>query len=372
MRRMLLAFLIAALAACEGGTDETPGDVLGGGDNAAGDTAASGACGVPAGARVLADYQNYDVDPNDPTQSSVVRGLVVDGATLYVALLDSVVTLPAGGGTPTRIYEAQDLLGLRLFGLAGGGILIRDGAAAVDASGAAVAYPAPVHPINGINGPSAELVAPTGERIVRFDDVDGSLAPTVSHYVILRAGAAAQEVLVQNVDVGWGRGMVFGAGALWTNANRIGSGAAPDADQPVRIGLDGAVSTLSVDKPGPLILVTDHFIYFNRSDGAVVGEAGVWRVPLAGGSAERLGGVIGGFEGATDGQGHVALGDGTSLYAIADLPGATLTKIVDLPVRASLPDSCGPHGLAMGGGRIVLSMFDGGRDQALLFDYPVP
>lgn len=377
MKRLVACAVVAMFGACTGGgSDDGDGglaDAGGGAGGAGGGGGELGPCEAPAGARVLMDFQDYRLDPTDVLQDSVARGLVADGTDVYIAFLNSAVRLRQAGSAPTVVYTAQpDSLGLSIWPRDGGGALIRDGALTVDGTGAPVAYPSAEHPADGLDGPAAEVVAPDGNRYVQFLALDDQFQAVGSHFVRLTPGAASQAVVALNVDGAARRQVVFGAGALYSNGNLVNS-EAPDPDLPVRVDPGaGGVHTIPVDKPGPVFLVTDHFIYYNRDKNAPLEELGVWRVPVAGGTGEKLGGTFGGFTGATDGQGMVVLTNAKTLFAIADTAGASLAKIADLPVRSVIDAACTAQGLAVAGGEVVSTIFDQARNQTLVFKYTLP
>lgn len=321
-------------------------------------------CGVPAGATVLAGYAAYGED-------SVVREIVVESSEVVFRADAGIYAAPRGGGTAAQArYTCPGDLGslsCELWDLDGAGFVVLTREGVVDASFAPVSYPAWIDPMGGPNPPGRALVTPAGVRIGKYDEYDLDLVPRSSGLTLLEPGAAQADVLFSGAGGGGGRAMVFGDGAVFTNVSSLGGGELPMPDAIWRLGVEAGdvVAPVTVDKAGPVVVVTANFIYFNSDPRGPLDEQGLWRAPIGGGTAERLGGVLGGFGGATDGT-LVVFTDATNLYAIEDQAGATLRSYA-LPVRSTLDASCTNHGLAVRDGEIYSSMFDEAAGESLLF-----
>ncbi|MFO0634382.1 MAG: hypothetical protein U0168_16170 [Nannocystaceae bacterium] len=118
--------------------------------------------------------------------------------------------------------------------------------------------------------------------------------------------------------------------------------------------------------------MTDSFAYFIRDRSGEHGEQGVWRAPLTGGNAEQVGPMVPLFGDAVAYAGKVAIQYAGTLWAIDDNPGATLTKVIDLPVVSAIDAACTMQGLGIRDGEIYASMFDEAHNEALVFKVAVP
>lgn len=380
--------LTLALLACEA-DDGTPADTDAATDTDAGtdagtDTAADASagtgdtggdhCQAPQGATVLADWAVYGAPTSPGDGTSVLREIAFDSTTMYFRADAQIYALDRAGGTATSVFTCPGDLGVIGCSLAPVDpdtyvVLTENGV--VDATGAAIAYPAWADTNGNPVPPTASIVLPNGDRIGRYDQLDDSFVPTTTDWVRLSPGAAMAESLVGGVGGGGGRGMVYGAGVMWTNAHSLGGGNRPDPDDIWKVDFGGDIGPISIDKPGELLLVADNYAYFIRDRADELGERGVWRAPVAGGSAERVGGIVPLYGQAVASGGTVAFEDAGTLYSIDDTVGAAFIHVLELPVTTTIDHSCTVQGLAIRDGEIYSSLFDEAHNEALVFKVAV-
>jgi hypothetical protein len=149
----------------------------------------------------------------------------------------------------------------------------------------------------------------------------------------------------------------------------------PDFDAFTLVSEAGEFSSAAVAETGAPVLLTDSFVYYNRSDTAPEDEQGLWRAAVtAEGTFEapvRLGAVPG-ILGAVD-DGQVAIHGTTSLWVISDSDAeASLVDLGELDTRNDAGDACASHGLALAGGEVVTTLYHQASNETVIFKLPLP
>lgn len=354
----------------DGSTPE-PGPDGGGADGGMvtpGGPDSSDGCKTPMGATVLAGWRKFQAE-GGPAYS-----IGADATDIYVAFLDTVVQVPKNGGAAQTVYTAQNPLGLSLHTYGDSGFLIRDGNAWLDLEGGNTT-PA-VFPPTWL--PGTQIVTSVSQVFVKDKDTiwirHDNFLDSVSGYSLLKRGEAEPLVIAQDTTVGFGGFMVTAPGfdQLLTNTAPIRPETAGWDSFQLFAETAGAASPLAVTPGGMPFLVTASSIYYNRSDDAPLAEHGAWRVPRAGGTGVKLAGGTGRFFGANDGT-RVALHNLGSLWVNTDAAGSTtLTKLLDLPIRNTIDNSCTSHAVAVDGREVFSTMFSEKSDESLIFKVRAP
>lgn len=335
-------FLGATLALALGAAACGGGD--GGGSD--GGTTGGGGC-TPSGATVLADYASFDESP--------AYSMHLFGDKLFVQYISQVVELPVAGGAPVQRYKTPNEFSTGI------GTYPRNGSELVLVPSGNV--PITVLPVAGGAGTQPTLDR-TDQLIVGYDAGTDALVAQVTNT------ADTHDLALVPMD-GSPRRVVLAAqpgASFFVNWDIMGGAAIrrfegnSSAIQAVTLA-DGSVRTIAVSPSAFRIhhLTATHLFFVH---GETLGQAGIWRQPLAGGAAERVvdAFIAGGTFAA--GAGRYAFHAADRLFTFTDAaPGVAATQ-TDLPVAGT---GCTSHSVAVSADNVFSTMYRSLAETSMVF-----